>query len=176
MDEDDRRALSAMGFDPDVFGRNRERRGASFATLWAEFAEAARSGATGDLWEDRSALLGTPFRSPFPVEIVGGPDLDPLVFTAELARPATATEVDALTDWVAALGREGAQDVEDHVSFWSPASATTTQDAGLPAVAWWFDAAAASPRLVRRLVERTIEGLTEIGLPATLLFVGHDDA
>ena len=40
---------------------------------------------------------------------------------------------------------------------------------------WRFDAAMASPRAVRRLVETTVDGLTELGLPATLLRVGQPE-
>ena len=172
MDEAERRAWSEMGFDPDEVVRNQARREESLGMMWDLLMHGA--GAETDPWTDREALLA-PFVSPFPVEVVGEPDLDPLVFTVELARPATTPEVEALTTWIAELGREAARDDDDHVSFWSPATATRTPDTGLPAVAWWFDAAAASPRLLRRLVARTLVGLTEIGLPATFLFVGHNE-
>lgn len=79
-----------------------------------------------------------------------------------------------LTAWIDQLGRSESQDDDDDVSYWSSAAETgAALGLGRFAVAWWFDAAAASPRLVRRLVDQTIAGLTDIGLPVIRLSVGE---
>lgn len=170
MDEADRRALTDMGFDPDDFSQ--ERLSWKLDRLLEVFAGHGDPGP--DAW--REPLDREPLDAPFPVTIIGEPALDPLVFTAELSRGATASEVTALTAWIDRLCRSESQDDDDHVSYWSPAAETGALGSGRFAVAWWLDAAAASPRLVRRLVDKTVAGLTDLGLPVMRLSVGEGDS
>lgn len=169
MDEAERKAWSDLGFDPDEVQRSQgqhvELARRSWSALWATAPDT-------DPWADRRSLTGEPFHSPFPLEVAGEPELDPLVFTVGLARPATSLELDALTAMIAELGREESRDDDDHVSYWSPVTARRTPDAG-DAVEWWLDAATASPRTVRRIVEKTVAGLIVLGIPATFLRVGQ---
>jgi len=122
---------------------------------------------------DRS--LGIPAASSIPIELVGEFDLDPLEFTLELERPATPDEIDAVTAWVEQLGNAEAIDDEDHVSFWSEAEVGFLPGTGAPMVSWWFDAAAASPATIRRLMEGTVRSAAGSSLPVVRLLVGHTD-
>lgn len=171
MDEADRKSLADMGFDADDFGQER--------LLWKldRLLElfAGQSDLGPDPWRQPPPFDADSLRAPFPVTIIGAPALDPLMFTAELSRRAVASEVTALTAWIDQLGRFESRDDDDHVSYWSSAAETAALGPGRFAVSWWLDAAAASPRLVGRLVEQMIAGLMDIGLPVIQLTVGEGD-
>jgi hypothetical protein len=126
-----------------------------------------------DPWEGHSGFPDGPFDVPIPVVLAGELDLDPLEFALELTRPAISSEVAALTDWIAGIGREESSDEDDHVSSWSDAEAGTLADSAAPVIAWHFDAALAGPATIRRLIERTAHHAVDAGLPAQRLLVGH---
>jgi hypothetical protein len=122
--------------------------------------------------EGDSHLLDEPIEGPIPVEFAEAWSPDPLYFTLELSRAATAKELAAMTSWVAEIGGREAGDDEDHVSFWSEVEAVVLEKTRTPAMRWWFDAAAAGPATIRRLIDGTTTHAIEAGLPARRLILG----
>jgi hypothetical protein len=122
--------------------------------------------------ESEAYLLEAPIVGPIPVHVATDLDPDPLTFTLELERPPDPAEVEALTAWINDLCGHEFGDEDDHLSYWSEASAGTLPRSGKPTLTWWFDAANAGPATIRGVIDRTGEYVVASGLPAVRLLVG----